>query len=106
MAINATDFQADFPGVSTDVDAINAALAEAQPIFSTTELGVFLLAAHLLTIASGFEQEATVERAGQQWVTLVAQAESGEEAFFTSTIYGRRFLAHRKARTGGAIYSV
>ena len=105
MALTVADFRAAYPSF-TDDDAITAALAEAQDIFSATERGVFLLTAHLLTIASGFDAEATVERAGQQWVTLVAQAETGGEAFFTSTIYGRRFLAHRKARIVPAVFSV
>ena len=102
MAITVADFKAAFPDVSTDDVAITAALAEAQDIFSATERGVFMLTAHLLTIIKdGFDQEATVERAGEQWVTLVSQAESGDESFYTSTTYGRRFLKHRKARIGG-----
>ena len=108
MAITAADFKAAYPSfASTSDDDVTSALAEARDLFSATERGVFLLAAHLLTIiADGFDSEATVERAGEQWVTLVAQASAGGEAFYTSTTYGRRFLAHKKARPVAPVYAV
>ena len=108
MAINAADFKAAYPAFNSTQDSeVNAALAEAQDLFRTTERGVFLLTAHLLTInADGFDAETTAERVGEQAVSVKAQAETGRDAFYTSTLYGRRFLAHRNARKGMAAYAV
>lgn len=66
---------------------------------------ILALAAHLLVLdknqdddtIDGGNGETTSESVGSVSVSMKSQADTGEEAFYTSTKYGRRYLILRRA---------
>ena len=80
---------------------VSAALEEAALIHSHRPLGTLLVAAHLVEIGRGtagsaLPGEVTSVGSGPLRTSMKTQAETGSEAFFTRTEYGRRFLVLEK----------
>jgi len=95
-------------------DAIELYYNQAITIFNETGCAaatnaVLYLTAHLLVIDNvlaggntdvgqdGGDGENTSEKVGEVQVTLKPMAETGLATFYTSTVYGRRFLSFRAA---------
>ncbi len=104
-----TEFREQFPEFSASSDAqVERVLAEATEIHNQSKRATLFLAAHLLKLdqqtSDGVESSPEKESAsaGALSVSYKTQAETGREAFFTSTSYGKRFLTleKRNARSG------
>lgn len=97
-------FTSTFPELSFTADEISNALDRAYEMHSRFPTAVLYLAAHLLVIGEehtgkpdGGSGEVTAETSvGSKRAEYAAMAESGREAFFTRTSYGRHFLALEK----------
>ena len=77
---------------------VEALLAESQVHWSRDAHGVYLVLAHLLSRdPDGYAGEVTGTQVGEQRDAMRPQAESGQDAFYTSTEYGRRFLQYMRA---------
>lgn len=89
-------------------ELVEDALEEAATHHTATQLGTLLVAAHLLDLHRQTERPAVageitkISLAGQS-VESLAQAEQGRESFYTTTDYGRRYLALQKSRAVGAV---
>ena len=108
-------FRARFPEFDDVADSVVlVAIDEALHIFALCDLPVIWLTAHLLAIDSdsgagsggasvdGGEGETTSESVGGVSASFKTQADKGSDTFYTSTAYGRRFLALRKTTPGYA----
>ena len=102
-------FRARFPEFDLVADSIVLAIInEALHIFALCDLPVLWLTAHLLTLdanygigstggsVDGGEGETTSESVGGVSASFKSQADTGADAFYTSTSYGRRYLTLRK----------
>ena len=103
------EFRTQFPEFAGVADeTIMAVLPEATAIHGRLKIATLFCAAHLITLNQNIAQgittspEKTGAGAGSLSVSYMTQAESGREAFFTSTSYGQRFLnlEKRYPRTG------
>ena len=103
------DFRAQFPEFLSSIDVdVERVLTEALLIHSARPLATLFCAAHLLSfnkqVAAGSTPatETSMRKAGPLSSSSITQAETGWQAFFTSTPYGRRFLIleQRTARSG------
>ena len=93
---------ADYPDAT-----VILALEDAIAIFGACERAFLYLAAHLLTLrgegggavsgTDGGFGEVQSESIGSKSVTYKTMADKGKDTFFTSTAYGRQFLAFRNA---------
>lgn len=97
MAADLAAFRAQFPELSEQIHpdaAVERALAEAAQIHSVNDLATLYVTAHLLAqpASAGQRGEIVESKVGPATSKYRPQAESGWEAFFTSTSYGRRFL--------------
>lgn len=93
--------------VSETNERVTLYLIDALTIFSGCKTATLYLAAHLLTLdndagvggsgasVDGGGGETTSETVGAESVSLMSQAERGSETFYTTTAYGRRYLALR-----------
>jgi len=102
-------FFPEFAGISDAV--VDAYLVDAGVIFCASQRAQVYLAAHLLVLdqASGVGQGGTggvvdggdgeheSEKVGEISVTVKTMAESNLDSFYTTTPYGRKFLAFKKA---------
>ena len=104
------DFRTRFPEFQSESDErVTLYLDDAIIIFSGCKTATQYLAAHLLTLdnanelgrsggtVDGGSGESVSETVGAESVSLMAQAERGSETFYSSTPYGRRFLALKKS---------
>jgi hypothetical protein len=113
MASSATEllaqFRARFPEFDDVADSIVlATIDEALHIFALCDLPVIWLTAHLLAIdndsgagsggapVDGGEGETISESVGGVSASFKSMADKGSDSFYTTTAYGRRFLALRK----------
>ena len=92
-------FRSRFDEFSGTADgAVENALEEAKLIHDLLPLATLYLTAHLLTLngqttdGTAAGGEVSSESAGPLKVSYKTQAESGQDAFFTSTSYGQRYL--------------
>jgi len=108
-------FRAKFPEFDSVADSlVLETINEALHIFALCDLPVLWLTAHLLTVdadsgagsggapVDGGEGETTSESAGGVSASFKTQADTGSDTYYTSTAYGRRFLALRKTTPGYA----
>ncbi len=99
-------FRKEFPEFSevTD-DAVQRWIERASEIHATSETATLYLAAHLVAVDredSGVDDGAGVvvgESVGPKSVQYKTQAESGDQAFFARTKYGRLFLTLERRAT-------
>ena len=96
-------FRDQFPEFEdTENEAVDKVLVEALLIHDIRLLATLYCAAHLLAqdqaIAAGktTSPEVKSRKADTLSASYVVQAETGAEAFFTSTSYGKRFLTLEK----------
>ncbi len=93
------EFRAQFPDITLEDAVLDRLIAEAVQIHSVRKLATLYVVAHLWqleeleTTGEGVRGERKSEAAGPLKASYVTQAENGAEAFFTTTKYGRRFLA-------------
>jgi len=108
-------FRARFPEFDCVADStVLIAINEALHIFALCDLPVIWLTAHLLAVdcdsgvgsggasVDGGEGETTSESVGGVSASFKSMADTGADTFYTSTAYGRRFLALRKTTPGYA----
>jgi len=108
-------FRVKFPEFNSVVDSIVLEdINEALHIFALCDLPVLWLTAHLIALdtdsgagndgalVDGGEGETVSESVGGVSASFKSQADKGSETYYTSTAYGRRFLALRKATPGYA----
>lgn len=109
------DFRVRLPEfVATADSVVEFALGDALLIYALCDTGVLYLAAHILTLhaesgvgstggtVDGGDGETTSESAGGVSASFKAMADTGSEAFFATTAYGRMFLTIRKTSVGHA----
>ena len=101
--LTATEIKAMFPELAKKSDSeVNMAIGEAYELSDVSRRATAFLAAHLCAVTTegnaldGGLGEVSGEQLGPQRISYKTQAETGKEAFFTSTKYGRRFLALEK----------
>lgn len=103
-------FRSRFPEFSSTADSVvTEILGEALIIHKGSPKATQFLAAHILTLdndsgicssgatVDGGEGEVTSESVGAESASYKTQAENAGDVFFTTTAYGRRFLALRRA---------
>jgi len=103
-------FRARFPEfATTSDDDLDDFLEDALAIHTGSNRATLYLSAHLITICNdsgvgstgagvdGGDGEVTAETVGRESVSVMAQAERGNDAFYTTTAYGRKYLAFAKA---------
>ena len=91
----------------TDED-VDAALEFAKHIHTVRPLATLYLAAHALSLAASAQigGEVIEDQVGAIRSKYMAQAQSGDEVFYTRTEYGRRFLVLEKRTPRVAIGAV
>ena len=103
--LSVVEFREWYPEFGGRGDAeIEGALAEARALSGHTATLTSLCAAHLLALGpvdlatqpDGGLRELTSERIGPYQASYRTVAADGREAFFATTVYGRRFLAVEK----------
>jgi len=108
-------FRARFQEFDCVADSIvTFAINEALHIFALCDTPVLWLTAHFLALdndagvgstgasVDGGEGETTSESVGGVSASYKSMADRGDDTFYTSTAYGRRFLALRKTSPGRA----
>lgn len=109
MTADLTTFRTRFPEFAQTADSIvELALSDAKLLHARCPTATLFLAAHLLTLdqdetatgVDGGNGEASNMSDGSESISFVTQAETGQEAFYTTTKYGRRFLALEKRCIG------
>ena len=104
MTPTITEFRTQFPELSTITDAaITTNLTLAAHIHDISKLATLYLAAHLATIPTDGETpgEIVSEDIGPKSAEYSTQASEGDDAFFTRTEYGKRYLVLAKRVTSG-----
>jgi len=109
-------FRAKFPEFDSVADSlVLGSIDEALHVFALCDLPVLWLTAHLLAVdcdsgagsggasVDGGEGETTSESVGGVSASFKSMADTGSDPYYTSTAYGRRFLALRKTTPGYAI---
>ena len=109
VTVTVSAFQTQFPEFTESAADVQQALDEALLIHSIRALATYFCAAHLLVfdqkVAAGTVPTTEISQrgAGPLSARYLTQAESGKEAFFTSTSYGRRFLTLEKRSARASI---
>ena len=107
--VTVSAFRTQFPEFTESDVNVRKALDEALLIHSIRALATYFCAAHLLVfdqkVAAGTVPTTEISQrgAGPLSAQYLTQAESGKEAFFTSTSYGRRFLTLEKRSARASI---
>ena len=114
MAVEATlaGFRAyfgdEFPGADYPDTAVSRALDDAASIYNRTARGQLYLAAHYLILDTAAVGEiddgagaVTMERIGPRSVSYMSTASGPDDAGFTRTAYGRRFVELRRQAGAG-----
>ena len=103
MDVTIASFQEQFPEFGDTPDAtITRAIEKALVIHSRVVLATLYLTAHFVKIAQLTADnkvpstEVKSRGVGPLQASYLTQAEDGSEAFFTTTSYGRQFLALEK----------
>ncbi len=105
-------FRVRFPEFDSETDErVTAFIDDALCIFALCEKATLYLAAHLLTLSNGTgvgvpgssvpidggAGETTSESVGSLSVSVSTQSSNPEDVFYTSTAYGRQYLALKNA---------
>ena len=92
----------EFPDTVASDAVVELALATAKVLHAVRELATLYLTAHLVVLAQDVDSgtvrntEATERKVGPLMVRYITQAETGDEAFYTSTVYGKLFTTLEK----------
>jgi len=110
-----TDFRSRFPEFdSTSDSVVELAIGDALNIYNLCDHGVLYLTAHILSLHSdsgvggsgasvdGGEGETTSESVGGVSASFKSMADRGDDTFYTSTAYGRMFMALKRTSPGRA----
>lgn len=109
------DFRVRFSEfVATTDSVVELAIEDALLIYALCDAGVLYLSAHILTlhaesgvgsaggVVDGGDSEVTSESGGGVSASFKSMADTGSDAFFATTAYGRMFLTIRKTSVGRA----
>lgn len=102
------EFRATFASHGATDETITAAIDVAYSIYALSKRACLHLAAHIIELATahtgevdGGAGEVVSETIGQKKTEFQQQAMDAGEAFYTTSKYGRLFLAIKKARPSG-----
>lgn len=104
MEATLATFREQFPELAAVTDElVERSLAFAKEIHTANVLCTLYLTAHLATVPIDQETPGEVksETVGPKSAAYWTQATSGDDAFYTRTEYGRRFLVLERRTTTG-----
>ena len=104
------DFRDEFPEFDARVsdEVVQALLSDAVVLHSATEYGVYLAAAHILSLDkdSTLGGEITSVRVGEVAQTSTSLSKDERSAFLSTTHYGRRLLARERSSETAVVFAV